>query len=81
MAECSCGCSNTSGIACNISVFDTEGRSRYDELKKELTKNLSIEEIASGYIFIYPNEQSLLLKITEWISFEYRCCPFIKFSL
>lgn len=80
MAECSC-CNSTSNIACNIGFFNPEERTRYDELRKELTVNLSVEEIPNGYTFVYPNQPSLLLKIAEWISYENRCCPFIKFSL
>ena len=80
MAECNC-CKSSSNIACNIGSFNSEERSHYDELRKELTLNLSVEEIPNGYMFIYPNQPSLLLKIAEWISYENRCCPFIKFSL
>lgn len=42
---------------------------------------MSVQEIPYGYAFSYPNQPSLLLKIAEWISYENRCCPFIKFSL
>lgn len=80
MTECNC-CKSTSNVACNIYVFNSEERSRYDVLRKELTENLLIEEIPNGYTFIYPNKPSLLLKMAEWISYENRCCPFIKFSL
>jgi hypothetical protein len=77
MAECNC----KSDVACNIGAFNSEERNRYDQLRKELTTNLSVQEVPSGYTFIYPNHPSLLLKIAEWISYENRCCPFIKFSL
>ena len=80
MTECNC-CTSSSNVACNIGAFNSEERSRYDVLRTELTKNLSVEEIPNGYAFIYPNHPSLLLKIAEWISYENRCCPFIKFSL
>lgn len=79
MAECNC--KSSSDVACTIGFFNSEERSRYDELRKELTAKLSVEEIPCGYTFIYPNQPSLLLKIAEWISYENRCCPFIKFSL
>ncbi|WP_230495125.1 hypothetical protein [Pseudoneobacillus rhizosphaerae] len=35
----------------------------------------------NGYAIIYPNEFSLLLKMTKWISYENRCFLFINFSL
>ncbi|USK62221.1 hypothetical protein [Peribacillus asahii] len=80
MAECNC-CKSTSNIACNIGSFNSEERSRHDELRKELNVKLSVEEIPNGYTFIYPNQPTLLLKIAELISYENRCCPFIEFSL
>ncbi|KAA0560440.1 hypothetical protein F0342_22785 [Bacillus sp. CH30_1T] len=80
MAECNC-CKSTSNIACNIGSFNSEERIRYDELRKELNVNRSIEELPNGYRFIYPNQPTLLLTIVEWISYENRCCPFIEFSL
>lgn len=80
MAECSC-CNSTSNIPCNIGSFNPEERTRYDELRKELNVSRFVEEIPNGYTFIYPNQPTLLLKIAEFISFENRCCPFIKFSL
>ncbi|WP_394542624.1 hypothetical protein [Priestia aryabhattai] len=76
-----CNCKSSSDVVCNIGAFSSEEKIRYDELRKELTRNLSVEEIPLGYTFIYPNQPTLLLKIAEWISYENRCCPFIKFSL
>ena len=81
MAEDTCGCNNTMEVACKISVFDSKERKYYDELRKELTNIMTVEESSNGYTFIFPNNQPLLLKIAEWISLENRCCPFIKFSL
>lgn len=80
MAECSC-CKSTSNIVCNIGAFNPEERTRYDELRKELNVSRSVEEIPNGYTFIFSNQPTLLLKIAEFISFENRCCPFIKFTL
>ena|SRR5690625_2084985 len=80
MNEDTCGC-NMTEVACKISVFDSEERKHYDTLRKELTETMSAEETPNGYTFSFPNDQTLLLKIAEWISMENRCCPFIKFSL
>ncbi|MGG3891580.1 hypothetical protein [Metabacillus fastidiosus] len=49
--------------------------------KSELPNRDKVEEIPLEYTFIYPNQPSSLLKIAEWISYENRCCPFIRFSL
>jgi hypothetical protein len=76
-----CGCKTSSDVACKISVFNTEQKTHYDQLRKELTENLSVEELPCGYTFLYPNNASFLLKIAEWISYENLCCPFIRFSL
>jgi hypothetical protein len=81
MSGSNCSCSNSSEIACKISVFDSKERKHYDQLRKELTEIMSVIEISNGYTFIFPNQPSLLVKIAEWILLENRCCPFIKFSL
>ncbi|AND42890.1 MAG: hypothetical protein ACQEXE_25230 [Bacillota bacterium] len=80
MAECNC-CKRLSNVVCNIGSYNAEERNHYVELRRELTENRSVEEIPFGYTFIYPNQSSLLLRIAEWISYENRCCPFIRFSL
>ena len=80
MTECNC-CKSSINVACNIGALNSEERSRYNVLRKELTENKTIEEMPNGYTFIYPNKSSLLLKMAEWISYENRCCPFINFSL
>ncbi len=79
MSECNC-CSS-SVVACNLTVFGPEEKLHYDELRKELTKNLTVEKTNAGYTFLYPNETELLQKIVAWIAYENRCCPFINFSL
>lgn len=51
MTKNSCGCNNTMEVACKISVFYSEERKHYDELRKELTETMAVEEITSGYTF------------------------------
>ncbi|MCI3986023.1 hypothetical protein MMJ63_14180 [Bacillus vallismortis] len=65
----------------DCSAFSPEERVYYNELRKELTADLTYEKISNGYTFIYPKQPLLILKIAEWISLENRCCPFITFSL
>ncbi|VXC34775.1 conserved hypothetical protein [Bacillus sp. 349Y] len=80
MTDCNCR-KSSSNVVCNIGAFNSEERSHYDELRMDLTANVSVKDIPNGFTFIYPNQPSLLIKIAEWISYENRCCPFIEFSL
>ncbi|WP_078380658.1 hypothetical protein [Sutcliffiella halmapala] len=74
-------CEGTPVVACNLLAFKPEERIRYQELRKELMVDASFEEIPNGYVFYYPNQYSALVKIAEWISYENRCCPFIRFFI
>ena len=40
-----------------------------------------IRELPNGYAFRLPNDASLLLKATEFITLERLCCPFFGFGL
>ena len=41
----------------------------------------NVQEVESGYEFLFPNETNLISKIAEFISNERLCCPFLRFNL
>lgn len=69
-------------LACDLTAFDAAERRRHDTLRRELAAvRGGAEEVSDGVAFVYPGEPDLFLKISEWITLERRCCPFLSFSL
>ena len=42
---------------------------------------LEINELPDGFVFILPNESSLLIDLMTFIEKERLCCPFFKFRI
>lgn len=69
-------------LACNMDVFTSVQRENHIQTTMQLIQGLqSVEELKNGYKFIFPNETVLISKITEFISNERLCCPFLEFNL
>ncbi|HET8522840.1 MAG TPA: hypothetical protein VFL82_06380 [Thermomicrobiales bacterium] len=41
----------------------------------------SVEELGDGYALEFPAEMSVAERLTEFIGFERRCCPFFTFEM
>ena len=66
----------------NLSALDQDQRERHNTLAKEiLPKHLEIKELPNGYGFRFPNKPSLFTALSEWITLEHLCCPFLTLSL
>lgn len=62
--------------------MNQEQRKRYDILVKDiLSKHLEIKELPDGYAFRFPNNRSLFTGLSEWVTLEQLCCPFLTFTL
>jgi hypothetical protein len=71
-----------SSFYCNLSALDREQRRRHDLLSKDLfPKHLEIKELPDGYGFRFPNDGLLFVALSEWITLEQLCCPFLTLSL
>src|SRR4029077_19942034 len=71
-----------SSFSCNLSALDREQRKRHDLLSKDLfSKHLEIKELPDGYGFRFPNDRLLFTALSEWITLEQLCCPFLTLSL
>lgn len=71
-----------SPIACVLTALDPTQRKRHQDLLREMRgARGEVRKLADGLAFIFPYRDSLFLKISEWITLERRCCPFIAFSL
>ena len=67
-------------IACTLSNADFRKREAtvLAEFKSAL---IATEELADGYGFRIPGDRKWLAVVTELISAERECCPFLKFEL
>ena len=71
-----------SSFSCNLSALDQEQRKRHTVLSNDLfPKHLEIKELPDGYGFRFPNNRSLFTALSEWISLEQLCCPFLTLAL
>ena len=67
-------------IACSLE--EPEQIKRREELSQDLFKGCEhVEELADGYAFRYPGSEEWATRLTEFILFERRCCPFFIFEL
>jgi uncharacterized Fe-S cluster-containing protein len=71
-----------SPFACVMTDLTPEQRSRtfaiLDELK---AKRKEVKELPDGYAFRYTMDVDTFRNAAEFISYEYRCCPFFDFDL
>jgi len=71
-----------SSFSCNLSALDQEQRKRHDSLARDLfPKHLEIKELPDGYGLRFPNNRLLFIGLSEWITLEQLCCPFLTISL
>jgi hypothetical protein len=69
-------------LACDLSALDAAQRARHSALRAELrARRLDAREVADGYVFSYPAETEMIVKLAEWVTLERRCCPFFDFAL
>ncbi|HEY1533729.1 MAG TPA: hypothetical protein VGF76_06910 [Polyangiaceae bacterium] len=69
-------------IVCRPSALTPNERKRSQALRRELASATQATlELAEGYAFLFRADVSLFQKVSEWISLERRCCPFLTFDL
>jgi hypothetical protein len=69
-------------IACDMHAFTETQRERYQNLRRMLLATVcEIREEPDGYSFCWNHEASTLVQISEWISLERLCCPFLQFTI
>src|SRR5689334_19757609 len=69
-------------VSCNLSALDRDQRKRHDILAKDLfAKHLEIKETPDGYGVRFPNNRLLFIALSEWITLEQLCCPFLTLSI
>jgi hypothetical protein len=69
-------------LFCNMSALDDEQRKRHSALTKELlSKHLEIKELPDGFGLRFPHDTLLFASISEWVTLEELCCPFLTLAL
>lgn len=52
------------------------------KLQKEVFARVQqVEEVNEGYIFHFPDDDKLLLRIMDYMLTEKQCCPFFRYDL
>src|SRR4051794_34926991 len=75
-------CPALESLACNIGALTRLERDRHHLLGGKL-KDAAIrrEELPNGYALILDRSKLPLNELSEWVSFESRCCPFLDFQI
>ena len=69
-------------LVCNMRVFTPPQLESHIQTTKQLIQAVqAVQEVVNGYAFTLPNETEIISRISEFISNERLCCPFLKFTL
>jgi hypothetical protein len=72
---------NTTPLVCDMNVFTPAEREGHILTTLQLYQTVQeIRAAENGYEFLFPNTTELA-KLTEFISKEKMCCPFLEFTL
>ena len=68
-------------LACNLAAIAPERRASYDEAKRVLLAEATIEETDDVFVFTIDRVHLSPARLAEWAADESRCCPAIDFDL
>jgi len=69
-------------LVCNMGVFTPAQHETHILNTTQLVRAVrNVQEVENGFTFTFPNETELISRISEFISNERLCCPFLKFTL
>jgi hypothetical protein len=69
-------------IACDLTVFPVSVRAELAAAVPNLFRVVqTVQELADGYAFQFPNEPGIVLRVAHFIEHERQCCPFYTFGL
>lgn len=67
-------------VACTLTAPELQER-RSTLLKKFSGSVLEVKELESGYAYRFPSEEMWIVEVTNLITLERQCCPFLRFEL
>ena len=69
-------------LACNIHAIGTSQRPRYNYLVTRLRSAMrDRRELPDGYEYLLDSAKITEQEVSEWITMERLCCPFLIFQL
>ena len=69
-------------LACNIKAISAVERPRYDDLVARLRAAMRHRrELPDGYSYLLDSAKITPREVSEWITMERLCCPFLMFQL
>src|SRR5712692_11787104 len=72
----------SSPLACKLEALDANQRERHATLFKKISGSVvETKELPDGYGFRFQSKEPMFLSISEWITLESLCCPFLTFNL
>jgi amino-acid N-acetyltransferase len=73
---------NASPLVCRLDALDAAARRRHAQLRLELMSQIrDVEELPDGWELEFPADADSIRKVSEWMSLERLCCPFLSFGL
>jgi len=55
---------------------------RREQVHREVFSGITTtQELADGYELVFPSDAAWLTRLTEFVSYERVCCPFLTFEL
>ena len=67
-------------IACTLS--DADFRQRREELLQTVVRAVvKTQELEDGFAYCFPSEGKWIAELSQFITFERECCPFLQFAL
>ena len=73
---------NTIPLACDMNVFTPNERDSHVQSTRLLVQKLeAVRPASNGYELVFTNSPETLTQLTEFITNEQRCCPFLEFTL
>ncbi len=73
---------NSMPLACDMNVFTPSEREQHVQGAANLLQSLQgVQAVMNGFEFTFPNDSEIVTRLTEFISKERRCCPFLEFTL
>ena len=74
---------NSDTFACNLKALSHAERARHQELGRRLWRSALLDrrELTDGYSFQIDPTKTPLVEVAEWVSYEHKCCPFLRFRI
>lgn len=83
MAGAALDAASPDALACNLKALTPVERTRHQELGNRLWRSALLDrrELADGYSFRIDPSKAPLVELAEWVGYEHKCCPFLRFRI